>query len=236
MSKQIWLGGKHGSIIGNYAIVDDEDYEELNKYKWFVIKYDYKMQPAYYVKRNNKYRQKPRSIRMHRQVMNIINDSELQVDHINHNGLDNRKENLRLCTEIQNKANYRNRIHPVSNCNYKGVSKDRKGQYRSYIMQNYRQICLGTYKTAEEAATAHDIKALELHGEFAYLNFPEKDYVNIIPPTRLDKKLPSTGHRNISYSNKDKRYIVKIPNLSQKAFKELDAAIKYRNKIWKVNE
>ena len=118
----------------------------------------------------------------------------MDVDHINGNGLDNRKENLRLCTRAQNAMN--KRIRRDSLTGYKGVyynpihrekytskktgittvheSKLSK-PYQAYIGNGKGgHIKLGRYATAEEAARARDAKAKELHGDFAFLNFPEE--------------------------------------------------------------
>lgn len=94
----------------------------------------------------------------------------LQVDHINADCTDNRIENLRLATASQNSSN-RPR---ASKSGYRGVSEHHTGIYQARIKHHGRTIYIGIYMTEEEAAHAYDIKAKELHGEFAILNFPEK--------------------------------------------------------------
>ncbi len=99
--------------------------------------------------------------------------SGLVVDHINHNGLDNRKENLRICTVAENCRNSRPSKRKNKLSKYKGVSFDKKRKvYRVLIWHNKKQYFLGTFKNETEAAKAYDRKARELFGEFAYLNFP----------------------------------------------------------------
>ena len=103
----------------------------------------------------------------------------MQVDHINGNTLDNRKENLRLCTNQQN-AMHRGKTKN-NKSGYKGVRymKKKKGMinehskpWQAQIYLNQKQIYLGCYKTPEEAARAYDKKAIELFGEYATLIFP----------------------------------------------------------------
>lgn len=89
----------------------------------------------------------------------------LVVDHINGNKLDNRRSNLRICTQSQN-LNGRN-----TNKGYIGVSWDKfRGKWKANIGKDYQKIFLGRFDTAEEAARVYDEKAVELFGEFARLN------------------------------------------------------------------
>ncbi len=154
---------------GKFALVDDEDYDWLNQWKWCAAKQGRR----YYATRNTPYvdrRQgKPPSIFMHRLIMNTPDGKE--VDHKNHNAIDNRKINLRICTRSENMANVRPGVNSASR--YKGVSRTgRQNQtWRSRIMYHRKTIYLGFYFTEIEAAKAYDVKAKELFGEFAYTNF-----------------------------------------------------------------
>lgn len=91
------------------------------------------------------------------------------VDHINGNGLDNRRANLRLCTHRQNIANTKPRSG-----RFKGVSRTKNGTWRAVIHAGHKQRHIGIYKTEEEAARAFDAAAFEMHGVFARLNFPRE--------------------------------------------------------------
>ena len=94
--------------------------------------------------------------------------NKLQVDHIDHNGLNNQKYNLRNCTFTQNRMN---RIRNKNNTsNYKGVTHD-DGYIYAQINANGKHIRLGSFKTEKDAALAYDKAAQKYHGEFAYLNF-----------------------------------------------------------------
>lgn len=144
-----------------FTFVDDEDYIYLSQWKWFKTYYGY-------VARNIK-KISPSRIIMHRDIMKA--ESKTDVDHINHNKLDNRKSNLRICTRSQNMQNMK-----PSDDGYKGVSyfgdykAKRIKKWRARIRYNYEYIYLGYHKTEKEAAKAYNIKAKELFGEFAYLN------------------------------------------------------------------
>ena len=110
-------------------------------------------------------------------------DRSLSVDHINHNGLDNRRENLRVATQSQNSANGQKaktwRGRPVSSA-YKGVCKINNegkwnhGKWHCSIKENGKKLFMGYFDNEEEAARTYDAKAKELHGEYAYLNFPDE--------------------------------------------------------------
>jgi hypothetical protein len=150
------------------ALVDDDDYEMLMEHKWQASYHsgDYFVATgSFHI--GNTYK----TIMMHRKIMNC-SDSKLVVDHINHNTLDNRKENLRVCTVMQNCHNQKK--YKKSYSKYKGVSykKDNKTKkFYASIGFNNKLICLGSFLTEEGAALAYDNKAKEIYGEFAYLNF-----------------------------------------------------------------
>ncbi len=93
------------------------------------------------------------------------------VDHINGDGLDNRRRNLRPVTAQQNAANMR--LRGSNRSGYKGVSfRDDTSKWRAYIRADGRHCSLGSFPTAEEAARAYDAAALSMWGEYARLNFP----------------------------------------------------------------
>ena len=149
---------------GKQAIVDDEDFEMLSKYKWHAQRNN----RAWYALRHEWNGGNKKAFGMHRVVMNAPVGK--QVDHINHNGLDNRKINLRLCTATQNKAN---RLKPLGGkSKYKGVSLTRCG-WDAKIECKGKRYYLGSFKDEVDAAKAYDKAACELFGEFACLNFPD---------------------------------------------------------------
>lgn len=145
------------------ALVDVEDYEWLNQRKWR----SYKDHNTYYAVRTIRKGEKWTAQKMHREILEI--PKNMDTDHINGNGLDNRKENLRACTNSQNQAN---RGMPINNTSgYKGVcwyKANRKWQ--AQIKINKKQIYLGRYSTKEQAALIYNEAALKYHGKFARLN------------------------------------------------------------------
>jgi hypothetical protein len=139
------------------ALIDDEDYEYLNQFKWYANK----VRNTFYAKRGrNKTAQQ-----MHRIIMNP--PTNMQIDHKDHNGLNNQKFNLRLCTNSQNRMN----SIPYGKSKYLGVSIFRGKIPRAQIKVNNKIIYLGQFKTEEAAAREYDEMAKIYHKEFANLNF-----------------------------------------------------------------
>lgn len=141
------------------VLLDDDVYETVAQYKWRASRrvggYTYFMGgPGY-----QQY--------LHRFITKAA-PGEL-VDHINHNQLDNRKVNLRVCTRRENARNQR--IRSNNTTGYKGVSQIKKrGSFMAYIWINNKEQYLGTYDTAIEAARSYDEAATKHFGEFAYIN------------------------------------------------------------------
>lgn len=156
-----------------FAIVDDEDYKRVSALKWQAV-LNKKIYYAYHsvgiVLLNG--RKSSKHIKMHRFIMGI-NDSKIQVDHINGNGLDNRKENLRLCTNSQNSKNRKG--YSTNTSGFRGVSLDKRKTINPWVAQINecgKRRWLGYFSTAEEAARAFDKAAKEIYGEFhGKLNF-----------------------------------------------------------------
>jgi hypothetical protein len=148
---------------GKVAIVDDEDYDYLNQFKWHVIKYG----NIFYAYRNiKKLNGKRSSFSMHRTIMNA--NKGYIVDHINQDTLDNRKINLRICTQSQNQMNRNKTIK--NKTGYKGVIQKGNNKFGVQITLNKKIIHIGYYIDPIDAARAYNSAALKYHGEFANLN------------------------------------------------------------------
>lgn len=138
------------------AIVDDDDYEYLSQWKWYYNR-------SGYATRNESGHQ----ILLHRL---LIESGDDYVDHINRNKLDNRKCNLRICSNSQNQANSTKRSNNTSG--YKGVSFNKQSKkWTAQITVNKNRIHLGYFDSPEDAAIEYDKYAREYFGEFALLNF-----------------------------------------------------------------
>ena len=157
------------------VIIDDEDWNKIKDYKWYVNAIKGKSKNSFYVKASDlktkeKFK-KRKTVILHRLIMDAPKDKV--VDHINHNELDNRKVNLRICSKADNSRN-RSKVKN-STSKYLGVNLG-KGlkKYRVAIRKNYKPIHIGYFKNEIDAAKAYDEKAKELHGEYANLNFKEE--------------------------------------------------------------
>ena len=150
---------------GQIAVVDRADYPALSRYKWFA----HKEGRTFYAVGNG---QKRKHIIMHRMIMNA--PKNMQVDHIDHDGLNNTRKNLRLCTPAQNRYNMRPQKNKKNRSKLKGVFYVKsKKKYKAQIGFKGKTKHIGYYKTQKHAGKAYDKMAKKLFGEFAYLNFPE---------------------------------------------------------------
>lgn len=152
---------------GKVALVDDEDFEFLNQWKWRILRGRH----TCYAKRHGpRFAGARPTILMHRSLLNA--PTGLQVDHINGDGLDNRRLNLRLATNAQNGQNQRPRTDGTSR--FRGVSWNTKAHKWVATICFHQQVrCLGYYDTEIEAARVYDKMAGFLFGEFARLNLVE---------------------------------------------------------------
>lgn len=156
---EVILYDKYGNEKAR-ALIDLGDIEKVGKYRWYATEKGY-------VKSQN-------NLRLHRLVMNATED--YLVDHINRNPLDNRKSNLRMCTQAENSRNVG--VSQANSTGFKGVYFEKlNNKYRARIKYNGKRISLGCYMNPVDAAIAYDKKAIELFGDFAYTNFPNNNYI-----------------------------------------------------------
>lgn len=156
---------------GAFTIVDDDDHTWLSQWKWHLM--------GRYAGRviTDPVTRKQHSLSMHRLILDT--PQGMHTDHINGNGLDNRRENLRICTPSENSRNQKANKRRAGDAQYKGTFFVKKlGKWKAVIGINGKNQYLGLFTSEEDAARAYDQKARELHGDFAHPNFPNQ-YGNI---------------------------------------------------------
>lgn len=151
---------------GKIAIIDDADLAMIGQYRWFAHSVKRKHVPdVWYAKGHIEGR---KMFYMHRLILGLT-DRTIYVDHINRNGLDNRRANLRIATNSQNQGNL---VSTRGTSRYKGVCWDKNiRKWRAYIGKGKDRKHLGVFGSEEVAAMAYDAAALERWGGFARLNF-----------------------------------------------------------------
>ena len=142
---------------GGITFVDDSDFEWLNQWKWTRDGYGYVLR--FFGARNNQ-----KQIRIHRAILNA--PEGIQVDHINGNPLDNRRKNLRLCTNSQNQMN--KKVRRDNKTGFKGVTLHKStGLYMARLKKDGVLLHCTYHKTPEKAHRAYEQAAIEYHGDFA---------------------------------------------------------------------
>jgi len=151
---------------GKVALVDDEDYEYLNQWKWCA----HRSRKTYYATRHIK-GDNGKMISIHRVIMDT--PIGMEVDHLDGNGLNNQRHNLRNCTFGENRRN--RKLNKNNKTGYKGVIYTRHPNdchvyIQARIKIDNKIVILGHFKTEIAAALAYNKAALQYHGKFARLN------------------------------------------------------------------
>ena len=150
---------------GLFALVDDCDYESISQYKWYALNSQWGFRAA----RSCHIDGKKRCVLMGRQILGLVHGDRLQADHANHNTLDDRRCNLRTCTNQQN--SYNRKRYKNSSSKYKGVSwYGAYAKWMGYIRSSGKNVFLGYFGKEDDAARAYNSAARRLHGQYAYLN------------------------------------------------------------------
>lgn len=146
-----------------FVLIDAEDYELVSKHRWHILIAKHTSYANAKTKIDNKWT----TVQMHRLIMSAPKDK--QVDHRDGNGLNNRKENLRLCTNHQNSMNKKK--HRKWSSKYRGVHWHKKSKkWYAGIRVKGNRIHLGVFKDEIDAAEAYNEGAIKHFGEFANLN------------------------------------------------------------------
>lgn len=150
-----------------HALVDDEDFQNVSRYRWWLARRHRNFYAMGIVSGQRVY--------LHRFIMSP--PEGMVVDHMNRNGLDCRRSNMRITSKTKNAQNTRHRSHNTSG--FRGVYFCKQtGRWRAEIRCNGKVKKLGRYHDKVHAARVYDVNAVELHGEFATLNFPDFEWIN----------------------------------------------------------
>lgn len=158
MTKQIFL------TQNKIALVDDDDFDYLNQWKWCAL-HMHKTN-WYAVRSSSRIDGKSKTVLMHRLILDV--PKNLVIDHLNGDGLDNRRGNLRICTSRENSRN--KKIQKNNTTKYKGVSRFNDKKYQVKIKVDGKLLHLGLFENLLDAARAYDKAASKYYGEFANLN------------------------------------------------------------------
>ncbi|MDP9651719.1 hypothetical protein [Paraburkholderia caledonica] len=164
---------------GEEILVDDEDYERLNRHIWRID------ERGYVVRSLPRVRNQPRiMVPMHRDVMGLGYGDPRHVDHRFGVKADNRKSELRICDNAQNHWNVG--VRPDNTSGFKGVHWVKaKRKWQARICAYQKRISLGYFESAEEAHKAYCAAALRIHGEFAHTGSRADDATCILPDEAL---------------------------------------------------
>lgn len=152
---------------GFVAIIDDVDYDWVSGFSWHAV-----VTVDGYVYAKTAFRKGKRvwNIYMHRHIMQVY-DPKVLVDHRDGNGLDNRRDNIRVCSSSQNNRN-RRKTKVATSSLFKGVCRHKRDKtWQASIYLKGKIVFLGNFKLEEDAARAYDAMAVKYFGQFASLNF-----------------------------------------------------------------
>lgn len=161
---------------GMYALIDDDVFDDINQYKWHVMKCGSDKNTTWYAVRSLwiKAEHRYKTVIMHRAIWELkrgVIPEKHVIDHKNHDGLDNQVENIRCVEPKHNQRNQRIQINPEKHSVYKGVSwlKNLK-KWEAYITTGDKKDRIGCFSSEIDAAEAYNKEAIARFGEFAYLN------------------------------------------------------------------
>ena len=150
------------SANGRNIEIDEADFPLVSAHKWTVYRYGRGVEYAVYWDGK-------RNVYLHRFLLG--SPAGMIIDHINGDGLDNRRANLRICSNLENRRNQKLRVDSASG--YKGVCRN-SGKWQAKIRIEGKWHSLGLFVDKEDAARAYDAAAIRTFGDFARLNFPRE--------------------------------------------------------------
>lgn len=150
---------------GKVALVDDTDYDRISIFNWYAR--ECKRNGMWYAVRDERRAGSRRLVYMHRYILGLT--GQIEVDHKDRDGLNNRRANMRVCTRTPNVQN-RGRFKNKRQSRYKGVYRNKFGIWWARITVNKKRIRLGTFDMEIEAAKSYNDAAREHFGDFAYQN------------------------------------------------------------------
>lgn len=208
---------------GQITIVDNADYDELSKFKWFAAVYRLKSKTIFYAKRYDS--NKKKIVAMHRAILGV-DDSKTLVDHKDTDTLNNQRRNLRIATKTQNAKNRNHHAGCLSR--YKGVSYSKRTKlWVACIQHDLKLERLGYFDDEVSAAFAYNNAAKKYHGEFARLNdLP----LGCEFKSRIVRKKTS-NFIGVSWSSAHKLWVAQVSHNKKSYVKydrdEINAAIAY---------
>lgn len=153
---------------GKFTTVDDEDYQRLSGEKWYAMK---NKNTWYSVRQKTIFPGIQKMILMHREIMNT--PEGMDTDHRDGYGLNNQRDNLRVCAKVDNRHN--SPVRKDSSSGYKGVRwNDKQKSWQARIVVSGKHIHVGYFSNKEDAARAYDKVAKQQHGEFFRSTFKDK--------------------------------------------------------------
>ena len=218
---------------GYFALVDDEDFVWLATHKWCVSK---RINTSYAVRSKTIGYKKHEKVQMHRLIIGLSIGDKQECDHIDGNGLNNQKNNLRVCNKQQNQGNSGSTKNSTSK--YKGVCWDQHNQkWHAQISMCGKAIHLGCFSSEEDAARMYDKVALFEFKKFARINFPRENYsdtelLSIRQALAQRRKRKTSRFKGVSWDKKNKKWVARIGINGKRIHlgsfhKEQDAAIAY---------
>ena len=170
---------------GKVALVDDEDFEYLNQWKWCA----HKAGNTFYAVREVRIEGREYNLSMHRLLLRLKKGDKPVVDHIDRDGLNNQRSNIRVCTTSQNMRNVK-KFGEGSYSEYKGVTLNKRvNRWHARIrIAPGERLYLGSFDSDVQAALAYNEAAKKYHGEFACLNIIPAFFPHVGEVTKVKKR------------------------------------------------